>query len=141
MILTVLAVFLPLFFLLRGLRHGLYVLHLCLLCGISWWRFPSISYYPLFHPYYPYFLGMVHLCSINLLTLLAYGWDKRQAVQGGWRIPEKTLHAMALIGGTIGAFAGSRIFRHKTIKKQFRQMFWLISAIQIALMVALGLMQ
>jgi uncharacterized membrane protein YsdA (DUF1294 family) len=49
----------------------------------------------------------------------AYGWDKRQAQKGGWRVPELVLHGLALIGGVIGAWAGRAVFRHKTQKPVF----------------------
>jgi uncharacterized membrane protein YsdA (DUF1294 family) len=48
-----------------------------------------------------------------------YGIDKRQAQQGGWRVPEAVLHVLALIGGVIGAWAGRAAFRHKTQKPVF----------------------
>lgn len=40
--------------------------------------------------------------------------DKNRAVHKEWRIPEKTLMFLSLIGGSIGMFAGMHIFRHKT---------------------------
>ena len=52
-------------------------------------------------------------------AFLAYGWDKRQAQRGGWRVPELFLHALALVGGVIGAWAGRAVFRHKTQKPVF----------------------
>jgi uncharacterized membrane protein YsdA (DUF1294 family) len=52
-------------------------------------------------------------------AFLAYGWDKRQARRGGWRVPELYLHALALVGGVIGAWAGRAVFRHKTRKPVF----------------------
>ena len=48
-----------------------------------------------------------------------YGIDKRQAQQGGWRVPEAVLHGLALIGGVIGAWAGRTVFHHKTQKPVF----------------------
>jgi uncharacterized membrane protein YsdA (DUF1294 family) len=48
-----------------------------------------------------------------------YGIDKRQAQQDGWRVPEAVLHALALIGGVAGAWAGRAVFRHKTQKPLF----------------------
>ncbi len=122
MLLTVLIIFLPLTGILKGLRHWLYGLHVLLLAAISWWKFPSLEY-AIWHPYYIYFLGIAHLALITLTTFAAYGWDKRQARHGGWRVPEKTLHALTFIGGTLGAITGSKFFRHKTIKGQFKQMF------------------
>lgn len=48
-----------------------------------------------------------------------YGLDKRQARRGGWRIPEVFLHALALIGGVVGAWAGRAVFHHKTRERAF----------------------
>jgi uncharacterized membrane protein YsdA (DUF1294 family) len=55
----------------------------------------------------------------SLPTFAVYGIDKRQARSDGWRIPEGLLHAMALAGGVIGAWAGRLVFRHKTRKLAF----------------------
>jgi uncharacterized membrane protein YsdA (DUF1294 family) len=49
----------------------------------------------------------------------AYGVDKWQATHDGWRIPELVLHALALVGGVIGAWAGRFVFHHKTRKPVF----------------------
>ena len=53
------------------------------------------------------------------VAFAAYALDKRAAVQGGWRIPELVLHALALIGGVLGAWAGRIVFRHKTQHPMF----------------------
>jgi uncharacterized membrane protein YsdA (DUF1294 family) len=55
----------------------------------------------------------------NLTVFLIYGADKRRAVKDKWRIPEKTLMLLALFFGATGAFAGMRVFRHKTQHKKF----------------------
>lgn len=55
----------------------------------------------------------------NLIVFLIYGADKRRAVKDKWRIPEKTLMLLALFFGATGAFAGMRVFRHKTQHKKF----------------------
>ena len=55
----------------------------------------------------------------TLPAFAMYGIDKRQAEQGGWRVPEVLLHGLALIGGVIGAWAGRAAFRHKTQKPVF----------------------
>jgi uncharacterized membrane protein YsdA (DUF1294 family) len=60
------------------------------------------------------------LISINTVALLLYGYDKRQAIIGGIRIPEVTLHLVALLGGSPGAWLGQELFRHKTRKRGFR---------------------
>ena len=61
----------------------------------------------------------IYYLIINLAAFILYGADKRKAVRGDWRIPEKTLLLLALAGGGIGAFLGMQIFRHKTKHLQF----------------------
>ena len=56
----------------------------------------------------------VYLLSVNLLALFLFGLDKRRAQRGAWRIPERTLFLSAALGGSLGAIAGMRLFRHKT---------------------------
>jgi uncharacterized membrane protein YsdA (DUF1294 family) len=60
------------------------------------------------------------LISVNAIALVLYGFDKRQAIAGGTRIPEATLHIVALLGGSPGALLGQELFRHKTRKRVFR---------------------
>ncbi len=55
----------------------------------------------------------------NLYVFAVFGYDKRQARKGGWRISEMSLLLMALFMGGIGAFLGMEAFRHKTLKKKF----------------------
>lgn len=57
---------------------------------------------------------LIYFLIINLSAFVMYGVDKRRAVKDQWRIPEKTLLLAALAGGSIGAFAGMRVFHHKT---------------------------
>ena len=49
---------------------------------------------------------------MSLLSLGFYAWDKRQAGRSGWRVPEKRLHLIALLGGWPGALVGQRMLRH-----------------------------
>ncbi|PWJ51502.1 Uncharacterized membrane protein YsdA, DUF1294 family [Faecalicatena contorta] len=57
---------------------------------------------------------------MNFITFFVYGEDKRRARKGGWRIPEKTLLLLALLGGGAGALLGMRVFHHKTQKALFK---------------------
>lgn len=57
---------------------------------------------------------ILYLVLINLTGFAVMGIDKYKAKKGLWRIPESTLFLIALIGGSIGAIAGMRRFRHKT---------------------------
>lgn len=62
---------------------------------------------------------MWYLMIINVAAWIAYGLDKWKAKAGEWRIPERTLLILALIGGSLGALAGMMMFRHKTRKAKF----------------------
>lgn len=72
---------------------------------------------------------LVWLTVINLLTFIVYGADKRRARKGKWRVPEKTLFLLPLLGGSIGALLGMRVFHHKTKHWYF---VWGIPAILLA---------
>lgn len=72
---------------------------------------------------------LVWLAVINLLTFTVYGADKRRARKGKWRVPEKTLFLLSLLGGSIGALLGMRVFHHKTKHWYF---VWGIPAILLA---------
>ena len=101
---------------------------------------------------------MYYLIVINIVTFLVYGIDKWKAVsqrgqsqtrlsyaerkqprrkvkakQGSWRISEATLLILALIGGSIGALLGMKVWRHKTMHKKFKYGLPLILLVQIAL--------
>ena len=69
------------------------------------------------------------LIVINLATFAVYGIDKSRAKRGVWRVPEKTLFLLPLLGGSIGALLGMRTFRHKTKHWYF---VWGIPAILLA---------
>ncbi|MGQ0533346.1 MAG: DUF1294 domain-containing protein [Caulobacteraceae bacterium] len=76
---------------------------------------------------------MLVLIGINVVAFLAFGWDKRQSERHGSRIAERTLLALALIGGALGALLGQQFFRHKTQKQPFRMLLWLAAIINILL--------
>ena len=73
----------------------------------------------------------VWLIAINLVTFAVYGADKRRARRGAWRVPEKTLFLLPLLGGNVGALLGRRVFRHKTKHWYF---VWGVPAILLAQM-------
>ncbi len=70
------------------------------------------------------------LVTINFTTFLAYGLDKRAAIKKAWRIPENELHTLEFLGGWIGAFIGQKVFRHKTAKKSFQNMYKLMIVLE-----------
>lgn len=81
----------------------------------------------------------IYLIIINIATFLIYGADKKRARTRQWRIPEKTLILLALLGGSIGAYAGMHFFRHKTQKPLFKIGIPLIFLCQLALAAKLTL--
>jgi len=72
------------------------------------------------------------LGAVNPVAFACYGIDKAQSRRRGAHVPEVTLHALALAGGSAGAWAGMRAFRHKTVKGRFRAVFWFIVGLQAA---------
>ena len=78
-----------------------------------------------------------YILTINIATFLLYGIDKYKAKKGRWRISEATLLLMAVIGGSIGAWAGMRLWHHKTMHKKFKYGIPVIIIFQVALAVYL----
>ncbi|HFU74315.1 MAG TPA: DUF1294 domain-containing protein [Helicobacteraceae bacterium] len=74
------------------------------------------------------------LISMNLLSFLFYGLDKLMAKLNWLRIPEILLHLLAFFGGVIGALGAQQLFWHKTTKRSFQVIFWLIFIIQVTLL-------
>lgn len=62
---------------------------------------------------------VIYLVIVNIVGLAIMGIDKQKAKRHSWRISEKTLFVIALVGGSIGVKGGMQLFRHKTHHKQF----------------------
>ena len=61
-----------------------------------------------------YKIALIYLLIANVAGLAIMGIDKRKAIKGAWRIPEKTLFLFSVIGGSVGTWAGMYLFHHKT---------------------------
>lgn len=81
-------------------------------------------------------VALGYLALVNLITFFVYGIDKRRARKGQWRVPEKTLFLLPLLGGSIGGILGMRAFHHKTKHWYFRWGLPLILLLQLAAAVA-----
>lgn len=71
----------------------------------------------------------------SIVTFLVYGLDKLSARTGGERISENVLLFLGLVGGWPGAIIAQLAFRHKTVKRSFRDAFWATVALNIAAVV------
>jgi uncharacterized membrane protein YsdA (DUF1294 family)/cold shock CspA family protein len=72
----------------------------------------------------------------SLAAFLMYARDKYAAIQGTWRVPESTLHAVEALGGWPGAYVAQQKMRHKTVKVSYQVSFWLIVTLHVAFWVA-----
>lgn len=82
-------------------------------------------------------LGWSWIFGISIAAFFTYGYDKSIAGRDITRVPEIVLHLLTALGGTVGSFLGMQIFRHKTQKKSFRLVFWIIVVIQIVVIILL----
>jgi uncharacterized membrane protein YsdA (DUF1294 family) len=87
-------------------------------------------------PYTWYHAVVAWLVAANVTTFAFYGYDKGQARNHRSRVPEMVLLGLALSGGTLGAWLGMQLFRHKTIKPTFRLLFIVIAVLQAGLVLA-----
>jgi uncharacterized membrane protein YsdA (DUF1294 family) len=76
---------------------------------------------------------LYYLIGINIVTFFVYGIDKFKAKKGRWRISEATLLMLAVVGGSVGAWLGMKVWHHKTMHKKFKYGLPLILLAQLAL--------
>ena len=69
----------------------------------------------------PYLVGFIVI--LNGLLFILMGLDKKKAQQHKWRIPEKRLLLLGLIGGGFGGMLGMYVFRHKTREAKFKLVY------------------
>ncbi|MBQ5579088.1 MAG: DUF1294 domain-containing protein, partial [Prevotella sp.] len=63
---------------------------------------------------------LIYLAVINVATFFTYGLDKWKAKKALWRIRESSLLMLAVLGGSIGAWLGMKVWHHKTQHKKFK---------------------
>jgi len=91
---------------------------------------------------------LIYLVSINVVTFFMYGIDKwrstsgrllptgrKKAKKSRWRIRETALLGLAVLGGSIGAWLGMKVWHHKTQHKKFKYGVPSIIIVQLALIV------
>jgi uncharacterized membrane protein YsdA (DUF1294 family) len=73
----------------------------------------------------------LYLLLVNILSLMMIRTDKIRAIRRKWRIPERRFIFLAVIGGSIGIYAGCRLFRHKINHPRFMVGVPIILAVQL----------
>lgn len=81
---------------------------------------------------------LYYLLIINAIAFLLYGIDKLKAKHGKWRIPELTLLFFAAAGGSVGAWAGMKVWHHKTQHWKFKIGLPLILLVQLGIAIYVG---
>ena len=76
---------------------------------------------------------LIYLAVINVVTFFMYGIDKWKAMNSKWRIRETALLGLAVLGGSIGAWLGMKVWCHKTQHKKFRYGIPAIIIIQLVI--------
>jgi uncharacterized membrane protein YsdA (DUF1294 family)/cold shock CspA family protein len=69
--------------------------------------------------------------ALSAVSFIAYALDKSAAVGNRRRIPENTLHLIALAGGWPGALVAQQLLRHKSTKVEFRSAFWMTVIVNV----------
>jgi uncharacterized membrane protein YsdA (DUF1294 family) len=77
---------------------------------------------------------VLYLIVLNLVGFFIMSVDKKRAIKNQWRISEKALIGISIIGGSIGMLAGMNTFRHKTKHKKFTIGIPIILVIQVAIL-------
>lgn len=80
---------------------------------------------------------VVYLAVVNVVTFVGFCIDKRRAIRGGYRVPERTLLVLSFAGGALGGLVAMRLVRHKTRKWYFAWGLPLFLLLQIAGLVGL----
>lgn len=132
MVLTFSVVLFGLLLIFRSLQKNMfYILHSCTMVLLAYWVETHYFRTSAFTTKTLLLFIAVHFIFINIFTFLAYWKDKRAAVNGQWRIPEKDLHMLEMLGGWTGALLGQKVLHHKNRKKSYQLVFWLVPIIQV----------
>jgi len=63
--------------------------------------------------------ALYYFCFISLVAVIVTVHDKSAAIKGNWRVPEKTLFIISLLGGSAAMYLTMLTVRHKTLHKRF----------------------
>ncbi|MFT7677563.1 MAG: uncharacterized membrane protein YsdA (DUF1294 family) [Planctomycetota bacterium] len=100
------------------LSLGLFILG-ALLLTVTGWHYLDVSFIT------------TAVVSLNLTTVPLWAWDKFQAKREGWRVPELTLHTVAVLGSAGTSLICMHLFRHKTRKRSFTVLYSVLLVLQV----------
>lgn len=84
-----------------------------------------------------HFIGLwAYLFAINLVGFGMYAMDKLAAKRVWLRVPEMLLQLLAFLGATPAAIFAQQLFWHKTTKRSFQVLFWVIALLQLLVLYA-----
>lgn len=78
---------------------------------------------------------LAYIVVINIVTFLAFAYDKYRAKKGGWRIKNIFLLGLSFIGGSLGGLLGMSLTRHKSRKSYYRIGLPLMVLMQVLVLV------
>jgi uncharacterized membrane protein YsdA (DUF1294 family) len=70
--------------------------------------------------------------ACNLMVFPIWAYDKWQARRDGWRVPEASLHTIAILGAAPASLVAQKLLRHKTLKPVFQWLYWTLTVAQVA---------
>lgn len=79
--------------------------------------------------------------TASLIAFFVYAVDKSAARRNEWRIPERTLHLLALAGGWPGGMLAQKILRHKSRKPVFHFVLWTSALLHLAVLAWLAFLR
>lgn len=81
--------------------------------------------------------ALAWLVAVSVASVAVTAWDKSRAKRQAWRVPERTLWLMSLLGGSVATYLTMRVIRHKTLHRRFMWGIPLLAVAQIVLLVLL----
>ncbi len=84
----------------------------------------------------PAWVAVAYL-ALGVVSIIVYWFDKRAAQADRWRVSERSLHIIDLIGGIAGGLVAQQLLRHKTSKRSFAIVTAMIALLHIAVLAGL----
>lgn len=73
--------------------------------------------------------ALAWLIAASVMAIVVTVWDKRRARRQAWRVPERTLWLVSVLGGSVATYLTMCVIRHKTLHRRF---MWGLPALVVA---------